>query len=124
MNCPKCNTPDWFTGIFGGNCMNPGCSDWKNGRTTSVSVAISSPLQDIAPDSKATFKVGDRVYVHRGPGWDGKPDKYWMCGTIITPPSPSGYYCVKLDSGYVFPDGSPMSYDGKSWTAHMKDMRK
>lgn len=35
MKCPKCNTEDFFQGLFGGNCINKNCSNYKGGTASS-----------------------------------------------------------------------------------------
>jgi len=133
MNCPKCLTPDWYSGIFGGNCMNPGCSDWKNGSTgtTTMALASCSPLQNISPVAAPTYKMGDRVEVHIGMGLEGVPDNNWIPGTIVTevlsrsshlqafPRDP--YVAVKLDPGYVLKPGE--ASDGVKFLSYIRDIR-
>ena len=81
MNCPKCGKADFYIGFFGPDCANPSCSNFKNGKIGGISaLSVASPIS-----TKKTFKVGDRVEVHRGPDLtEGKEDNFWMEGVITT----------------------------------------
>lgn len=116
MKCPKCDAADCYEGVLGFDCINPKCLYFKNGTLN------GKVFTEIATPTKREFKVGDRVEVHRGMGWDRRADNYWMRGTVT---HISGHLLarVQLDAGAGYVDPMGKSLGTFSWLSAYQDTR-
>lgn len=76
MNCPNCNSTNYYFGISGHDCINPNCIHFNNGTANGKSIAVETtkefPWENVYRDSDGIIWVevnnDDRVNFDCRPG--------------------------------------------------------
>lgn len=73
MNCPRCNSSDYYDGMFGGNCVNNTCSLFKGGKVlgnevfnSNFNIDWSSIVEGYNSDNRWNLE------------FNGKPIELWI----------------------------------------------